>query len=573
MLGGLFSRNRRSSKSKEIFPDEILIDSHNLPQFDTHQFEGRLDQPISKTSLIVVGAFFFLALAGFVVRAWYVQIYNGEAYVKRSENNRLRHTPIFAPRGVIQDRNGVELAWNAPREDDSSVLDRKYIDKEGFAHILGYVQYPTKDAYGFYYREDFEGVDGAEKYYDSLLKGTNGLNLVEVDARGKTQAQNIIKPAKAGATVQLTIDSRLQASLHASIKDIAERVGFVGGAAVVMDVNTGEIIALTSYPEFDPYVMSRKNDATMLKAYFSSKASPFLDRVTDGLYTPGSIVKPYMALAALSEKIIDPSKEILSTGSISITNEYDPKLSTVFRDWKAHGYVNMRRALAVSSDVYFYAIGGGYKDQKGLGITNIKKYMQLFGFGEQIGNSFFGKSRGVIPDPQWKAENFNGETWRLGNTYHTVIGQYGFQVTPLQMVRAYAAIANKGKLLDPIILKGEQPKVIRDVELPSQYFTVVHEGMRQAALSGTSVSLNVPFSEIAAKSGTAELGVSKQSVNSWMTGFFPYKNPKYAFAILLEKGSVHNLIGAGAAMRQTLDWMSINTPEYFVTQEANQQSQ
>ena len=555
--------NRRRSSSREISPDDILIDSHNLPQFDNHQLEGRLDQPISKTSLIIVGIVFLLALVGFSVRAWFVQVHNGEYYAQKSENNRLRHTPIFAARGVVLDRNGVELAWNSPQDDDPAVLDRKYIDKGGFAHVLGYVQYPTKDSSGFYYREDFEGVDGVEKFLNDELKGVNGLNLVEVDARGKISAQNIIQPAKAGATVELSIDSRIQAALYDSIRDIAERVGFTGGAGVIMDVHTGEIIAMTSYPEFDPYIMSRKHDAAKLKEYLSSKSSPFLSRATNGLYTPGSIVKPFMSLAALNEKIINPEKQILSTGSISIKNEYDPKLSTIFRDWKAHGYVDMRKAITVSSDVYFYAIGGGYKDQKGLGITNINKYMKSFGFGEPITNPFFGSTKGVVPSPEWKAANFDGETWRLGNTYHTSIGQYGFQVTLIQMARAYSMIANEGDLIDPTILKTKTPTVMRTIDMPKSYFDIVHEGMRGSTLDGTSVSLKVPYVEVAAKSGTAELGVAKDKVNSWMTGFWPYKEPKYAFVVMLERGSVHNLIGAGAAMRELLDWMHTNTPEYF----------
>ena len=549
-------------KNKEIAPDEIFMDSHNLPEFNNQQFEGRLEKSISKTSLAVIVVFFLLVLGTYGFKAWALQVKNGDIYSTRSENNRLRHTPIFAPRGVIYDRNGVELAWNAP-SNDPDIATREYKKEEGLAHVLGYVQYPTKDKAGFYYREDFEGVDGVEKYFDKVLQGDNGIRLVEVDAHDKIQSGNTMEPPKEGTNITLSIDHRIQSQMYKAIKGVAERVGFAGGAGVMIDTTTGEVIALTSYPEYSPQVMSQKTDTSLVKSYFSSSGKPFLDRAVDGLYTPGSIIKPYMALAALNENIISPTKQILSTGSISIQNQYYPELQNVFKDWKAHGRVDMRRALAVSSDVYFYAVGGGYKDQKGLGIARIEKYMKLFGFAEKIQDSFFSGATGVIPNPEWKKENFDGEGWTLGNTYHTSIGQYGFQTTPVQIVRAVASLVNDGLLRNPSIIKGEAGEVVRQIEIPAGDFQIIREGMRMGVKEGTGTSLNVPYVEVASKSGTAELGATKDKVNSWMTGYFPYQTPRYAFVMLMERGSVHNLIGAGAAMRETLDWMSVNTPEYF----------
>jgi penicillin-binding protein 2 len=225
----------------------------------------------------------------------------------------------------------------------------------------------------------------------------------------------------------------------------------------------------------------------------------------------------------------------------------------------------MRHAIAMSSDVYFYTVGGGYKDQKGLGIANIDKYLRMFGFGTTTMDgteSVLYDKAGTIPTPEWKKATFN-ESWYLGDTYHTAIGQYGVQVTPMQIIRGVAAVANYGTVLTPTIIKGDGPHVESTVPIPKKYFDVVHEGMRLGTQIGTSVALNVPFVKIAGKSGTAELGVSKDKVNSWITGFWPYDAPKYAFVVMLEQGSVHNLIGAAAAMRQQLDWMNVNTPEYF----------
>jgi penicillin-binding protein 2 len=552
----------RSKKYIEIAPDEIFMDSHNLPQFDENQFEGRLDKPISKLSLAFVVLFFILTATVYVGRAWALQIHDGDKYAARSENNRLRHTPLFASRGIIEDRNGVELAWNSPGS-DPDVPERKYLDIPGLSHVLGYVKYPSKDSAGFYYQEDFQGEDGVEKYFDKELQGENGLRLVEVDARGKVQSENIVKPPEQGKTLTLSIDSRVQSEMYKAIQDVATRVGFAGGAGVMMDVTNGEVVAMTSYPEYSSEVMSSKTDVAKVRSYLTSKDKPFLDRAVDGLYAPGSIVKPYMALAALTEKTIDPLKQIESTGSISIPNDYDPKLSTVFKDWKALGWLDMRHAIAMSSDVYFYELGGGYKDQKGLGITNIDKYMDIFGFGHAVQNSFFSGADGVVPSPDWKVKTFNGETWRLGNTYHTAIGQYGFQASPIQLVRAMGSIATYGTLRDPSIIKGEVGPVLRQVPVTKSSFDIIHEGMRLGATIGTGKALNVPYVEFATKTGTAELGVAKDNVNSWVTGFFPYSSPHYAFAIVMERGSVHNLIGAVAVMREVSDWMSVNTPEYF----------
>ncbi len=548
--------------NREIDPDEIFIDSRNLPQFDTDQFEGRLEKPISKVSLISILVIFFLIIGTYSIKVWSLQIKYGEQYVIKSENNRLRSTPLFAPRGVIYDRNGVELVWNEPGNEGDFPI-RKYIDIPGLAHVIGYVQYPSKDNAGFYYQEDFEGLDGVEKYYNKTLMGHNGSRIIEVDAVGNIQSENITRPPKQGENITLSIDSRVQSEMYKAIENIAKQVGFSGGAGIMMDVRNGEIIALTSYPEYNMEVMSSRIDQDMVRAYLSDKNKPFLDRAVGGLYAPGSIVKPYVALGALSENIIDPNKEILSTGSISVQNDYDPDKQTIFKDWKALGYVDMRHAIAMSSDVYFYEVGGGYKDQKGLGIDNINKYMNMFGFGKGIEESFFSGPDGIVPNPDWKKETFDGEVWTLGNTYHTAIGQYGFQASPIQIVRAMSAIATEGILRDPSILKDVDGKIINKINIRKEYFDIIHDGMRLGATIGTGKALNLPYIEMATKSGTAELGIEKSSVNSWITGFFPYKEPHYVFAIVMEKGSVKNLIGGIAVMREIVEWMNKNTPEYF----------
>jgi penicillin-binding protein 2 len=219
----------------------------------------------------------------------------------------------------------------------------------------------------------------------------------------------------------------------------------------------------------------------------------------------------------------------------------------------------------MSSDVYFYTVGGGFGDQQGLGITRLDKYFSMFGFGSTTPPSFFSGPSGLVPSVDWKKKTF-GEDWYLGDTYHTSIGQYGFQVTPVQVIRAVSALANYGTFLTPTILEtssSTEPKIDRTLSLAKSDFDIVHEGMRMGAESGVAKALGVPYVDVAAKTGTAELGVSKANVNSWVTGFWPYENPKFAFAVVMDHGSVTNVVGAAAVMRQQLDWMHDNTPEYL----------
>jgi len=422
-----------------------------------------------------------------------------------------------------------------------------------------------QDKSGNYWQTELIGKDGIEKQYAEKLKGENGTKIVEMDAKKIIHSENMINIPKRGEDLTTTIDSRLQKELYSLIKNISEYNSFKGGAGMIMNIENGEILTSTSFPEYNSKILSLGKDIQTINNYLTDKRNVFMDKNISGLYTPGSIVKPFIALGALNENIISPLKQILSTGSISIPNPYFPDKETVFKDWKAHGWVDMRRALAVSSDIYFYEIGGGFQDQKGLGILNIEKYVKLFGLGEKTGVDLPDEIEGTIPSPEWKAKNFKGDAWRVGDTYHTAIGQYGFQITPIQMLRGIAGIANYGKLVTPHLILGDTEKEnqITNVNFNKEYFDVIHEGMREMVTSGTGSALNVPFVHIAAKSGTAQLGVAKNRVNSWITGFFPYENPKYAFVILMESGPSSGTVSASYVMSQFLYWMSINTPEYF----------
>ena len=561
----MFNLFRRKKKYLTIEPEEIFIDSKNLPRFDPGRFQGRIEKSIGRQTIIAVGVAFAIIALLYIGKIWNLQITNGAVYATKAETNRLRHLLVFSERGTIYDRYDELLAWNEGKSADGELSLRQYSSLNGLTHLVGYLKYPAKDTAGFYYQENFEGLNGAEKFFNGALAGQTGRLIVEVDVSGKTTFQNTFLPPINGADLKLSVDAKLSNALYGFIKNLAGEVGFEGGAGGLMDVRNGEILALVSFPEYNQNVMTAGADKDAFAKILNDPRNPFLNRLIAGLYTPGSTVKPFIAAGALTEKIITPEKKILSTGSISIPNPYDKTKESIFVDWKAHGWVDMRQALAVSSNVYFYEIGGGFEEQPGLGISGIEKYLRLFGFGVGSANPFFGDTAGTIPNPKWKAENFEDGIWRLGDTYHTVIGQYGVQVTPFQMLRAIAAIANSGELMEPTILLGDNTWNAQKENLPiaQEDLQVIREGLRQGVLIGTASGLNIPEVKVAAKTGTAELGFSKQFVNSWVTGFFPYENPRYAFVVIMEKGPRANTIGAAYIMRQLLEWLATNRPEYL----------
>src|SRR3989338_8539577 len=304
----MFNRNRnffnkysRRNWNREIDPDEIFIDSSNLPNFDQSQFEGRFEKPISRLSVYICGAFFLLLLIAFSVKIFALQVKNGDYYLKKSQANSLRKETIFPSRGIIYDRNGIVLASNVAPSDSADISHRVYAQIPGISHILGYVRYPAKDSFGHYYQNDYEGIDGVEKIYDDILSGVKGLQIVETDVYGKSRTGNIINSPRDGETLSLSIDSRVNKVVYESMQNIANKIGFSGGSAAIMDVKTGELLALVNFPEYDSNILSDHTDINAIKAFINNKQLPFLNRAVDGLYTPGSIVKPFVAIAALEE--------------------------------------------------------------------------------------------------------------------------------------------------------------------------------------------------------------------------------------------------------------------------------
>lgn len=565
----LFGRRRRVH---EIAPEDIFLDSSNLPEYNAEQFELRVVRPVSNRAIFGVGVFFVLVAAAYGYRAFTLQVVHGDSYANISKENSLDRSLIFAQRGLIYDRVGTEIAWNEAQIASTSAATttetyalRKYIALPGLSHLVGFLQYPKADKKGEWWREEYSGVSGVELSFDDRLRGKNGSAVIETDARGHVERQNMVVPPVNGEDLKLSIDADVQSHLYTILSKHAAKQGFRGGAAVIMDVRTGELLAITSFPEYDHSAFT-DGISSVVRAASTDPRTPLLNRAVAGLYTPGSIVKPLFAAASLQEGIISPDKQILSTGALTLPNPYDPAHPSIFRDWTVHGLIDMRTAIAVSSDEYFYTLGGGFGAQKGLGIAKIDEYSRMFGLASSTGIDLVGEKAGIIPTPEWKAQVFGtDDPWRIGDTYHTAIGQYGFQITPIQAVRYIAAIANGGKLLTPQLLASSTPEYA-ETHIKPEYLEIVREGMRMAVTStrtdATVKSLNIGGIMIAGKTGTAQLGYHNESMNSWSVGFWPADDPKYAYAVVLEKAPAGTLSGAAPGMQPFFQWLVGAHPEY-----------
>lgn len=555
----LLRKRRRTRISKELVPEDILLDAENLPDFDRGRLEGKLEKPIPHSTyrgVSVVLAGLFIILVG---QAIHLELVKGGSFAAQSERNRVRPEVLFASRGAILDRNGEVLVSN--KETDTDVVEREYA-YPGFSHLLGYVSYPKKDSSGNYYDKKITGLSGVEVAMNERLSGTNGTLLVEEDARGSVQSQGTIVAPVPGENVELSIDARAQRALSTAIAGLAEKIPFQGGSGILMDIETGEVHALVSYPEYNPNVLSQGQPADTIAAYSRDKRQVYLDRAVSGLYTPGSIIKPLEAAGALSDGTITPDTTVYSSGSISIPNPYDPSHPSIFRDWKALGSMDTRHAIAWSSDVFFYSVGGGFEHVKGLGIERLAYWFSSFGLTSRTGIELAQEGVGFVPTPAWKEKTLK-EPWRLGDTYHTAIGQYAMQITPLEAARAIAAVANGGKLVRPTILKGKLPEG-QSIAISPYALQVAREGMRLGAVEGTSVGLSdLSFVKLAGKTGTAQLGFHNEWYNSWAVGFFPYEHPKYVYVVVMEKGPSGNALGGIYAMHQFLQELHRTAPEYF----------
>lgn len=438
---------------------------------------------------------------------------------------------------------------------------REYQDPYAFSHVIGYTGYVEEGDLlknTKLFAQDRIGKSGIELAYDEYIRGENGEIIARINSKNEFLGEANIKEPLPGKDIVLTIDSELQKKIYDAFRESRiER-----GAAVALNPNTGEVLALVSVPGFDINMFASWIDPKVFQGIISDSGKPFFPRAISGQYPPGSTIKPFIGLSALEEGIISPQKYIYAEGAIYVPNIYNPEIVYKFTDWKEHGYVNMVKAIAVSSNVYFYHVGGGFGDIKGLGIEKIDEYLKRFGLGNILGIDIAGEAAGLIPGPSWKKDT-KGEDWYIGDTYNASIGQGDVSVTPLQLAASTAALANYGILWRPHLVrkilnsdgsvyKQNYPEKISDYNASYSNFDVIREGMREAVMSGSSKSLSGLSVAVAGKTGTAQVGENKDP-HAWWTGFAPYENPEIVLTILVENGGEGSAVAVPIA-KEVLGW-------------------
>ena len=403
---------------------------------------------------------------------------------------------------------------------------RSYLETGSIAHVIGYVNDITTEELQILYNKGYKSGDvlgkrGIEKQYDQILRGKDGARYSTVDVRGRgveAGAETIIEPVL-GMDIVLTIDIKVQ-------KLCEEALGARVGAVVVLKPATGEILALVSYPWYDPNLFYTERVGTEFTRLALDPFSPFLNRAIQSSYPPASTFKVLMTTGLLEEKAVDPAMKIECTGSHRLGDR-------IFRCWleNGHGLVDLPEALAESCNIYFQTVALEY-----LGIDLISDYMHRFSLGERTGIDLPGEATGIAPSPAWK-ELATNQKWVGGDTYNTAIGQGFTDVTPIQMANVAAMIVNKGIAYQPRLLKeirdpisGEtiemlKPRVLRTSTVSEETFRAVQRLMRGVITDGTaSVVITTKAVDVAGKTGTGEVGLEEQW-DSWFVAFGPYDAP------------------------------------------------
>lgn len=571
----------------------------------------------------------FMMVAGFLVililigRMFYLQIIKGSYYRGQAEGNRTRYTRILAPRGIIYDCNGEELANNKPgvmvslvrqtgaykeetlerlsqllnipvadiketirlsggssepirlvRNASPEVVDkveenlrylpgvmlevqpvRNYPNKQLAVHALGYVgeisDYEIEQgAYSDLKAGDIIGKFGLENYYDSYLRGEDGSYREEVDVAGRVvQIMDKVEP-KPGQGLVLTIDAKLQRVAEEAVDRQLRAIGARGAAVVALDPNNGEVKALVSRPGFDPNWFVNGISEKNWKYLNTDPFHPMTDKVIAGEYPPGSTFKIVTGSAALEEKKVTPDELIYDSGRHWLIDMRNA-------GGEALGYINFKRALAASDNVYFYEMGHR------VGIEALDKYAKEFGFGQTTGIDLHGEAQGLIATPEYKKKVFDDE-WYLGDTFNTAIGQGFTLATPIQVAEMLSAVATDGKRYKPHLVskilnddgsvaKTFEPEEEGRLPISESTLKLIQEGLEAVTERGGTASflksLPVP---VAGKTGTAENPHGLE--HGWFIAYAPTTKPQLVVVCIVEQGSF-GTISAAPIVKSILEYV------------------
>ncbi len=434
-----------------------------------------------------------------------------------------------------------------------ATLKRYALHKETLAHILGYVgdissDEIKRDKLLVELQNTQIGKTGIEKEYDLILRGKPGIQTQERDVKGKLVRVLDTQGAEDGQDIFLTIDQKLQDHLFKLFENRR-------GALVALEPKTGLVRALISSPSFNPNILNSIVDVDEVESLFSNKESPIFNRAISGQYPPASTLKPFVGLAAIENKVISWDKKIKDDGKFYV--EGDPR---PYRGWKenGHGRVDMRKAIAESSDVYFYTIAFD------LTLSGIRPMLDSFGFGRKTGLTDF-EANGLLPDKKWKL-GYKGDFWFKGDTINLGIGQGYILATPIQLAMAYSGLANRGVIYQPQLIQPEdeasyKPKKLAEIKLSD---TNSWEKMERAlidvisARNGTAHKVfDTNSAVIAGKTGTAQIksilpGKEYDAIrenpalrdHALFVGYGPVKDPKLVVAVIIENGESGSEVAA-----------------------------
>jgi len=540
----------------------------------------------------------FSIIGIYALKLFSMQILNGDAYRKQSQNISQRSKKIPAQRGEIFDRNGnvpmvlnidsfavditpgeiasdqfptvvsrlagilgmsvetiekkipqpirrsfqtIEVKSNVPYVMISAVAEsidelpgvswhskpiRNYVETGSIAHVLGYVGDITREELKIFYNKGYAnnsliGKAGIEKQYDELLRGVDGYEFRTVDVKGKyIENSTSIKPPEMGKNLVLTIDRKIQ-----QLADDA--LGNRIGSAVVLKPSTGEVLAMVSYPYYDPNLFTNDNSNEEYQRLLNEENNPLLNRVVNASYPPASTFKVIMTTALLEEKSISPDKKILCEGEI----EYGDRIFRCHIRRPGHGYLDLKNAIAQSCDVYFWVAG-----RDNLGVDRISAYAEEFGFGKSVGIDLPSQTEGFVPSPEWKERRFH-EKWLGGDTMNMSIGQGYLLASPMQLADMVAMVVNNGVVYKPHLLKevrdpasnailsATMPETLLTSDIDREVFQTVRDDMRYVITNGTAqFPMKNKIVQLAGKTGTAEVGIAGRW-HSWMVAYGPYDAP------------------------------------------------
>ena len=466
---------------------------------------------------------------------------------------RAKYFPVILASGINRDQleyfeenslrlTGIDIEVKPVRE---------YPEGAFASHLLGYIgeiseKELSQQDFAEYNPGDYVGKSGIERSFEAYLHGEDGGRQIEVDARGRYLRTVSETQPTSGQSVMMTIDQQLQTATEKALGDKA-------AAAVVMEVNTGEILAFASAPGFDPSLFSGRMPPDTWEAYLKDKRHPLENKALKGQYPPGSTFKIVTALAGLAEGLIDDKTTVNCKGEYQVG-------TSKFRCWnkKGHGTVNLKGAMRESCDVYFYMLG------ERLGVDRIARYARMFGLGEAMGCGLENEKSGFVPTSEWKEKKF-GKKWYRGETLPVSIGQGYLLMTPIQLAAMAAGVATDGKIYRPHLVKkildrdGKtvkefQPELLKQVNLKPEYFRMVKEGLFAVVneSKGTGAAARLYEVKVAGKTGTSQVVKMQDKKgpiayehrdHALFVAFAPYDKPEVAVAVVVEHGE-H---GGGAA--------------------------